>query len=74
MTTKAATVEAELRSFALAYSETRAEPSRALPFVKPANGGRSVCGWVSAHFDVDEEPPLELLREWIDESYRAVAP
>ncbi len=46
----------------------------ALPFVEPANAGRAVCGWVLAHFAAGEDVPLGLLEEWIDESYRAVAP
>lgn len=45
-----------------------------LPFARPANAGRAVCGWVAAHFGPDERPPIGLLEEWIEESYRAVAP
>ncbi|HEY0135247.1 MAG TPA: MmcQ/YjbR family DNA-binding protein [Nannocystis sp.] len=48
-----------------------------LPFAKPTGYGLGKSGWVSASFNnknADEEPPVELLREWIDESYRAVAP
>lgn len=28
----------------------------------------------SARFEPGVEPPVDLLREWIDESYRAIAP
>ena len=45
-----------------------------LPFAKPTGYGLGKSGWVSASFTGQEEPPFELLREWIDESYRAVAP
>ena len=45
-----------------------------LPFAKPTGYGLGKSGWVSARFAPDEEPPLAMLREWIDESYRAVAP
>jgi hypothetical protein len=31
-------------------------------------------GWVSASYSEAELPPIDLFREWIDESYRAQAP
>jgi hypothetical protein len=34
--------------------------------------GRS--GWVTATFAPGVAPPLDPLKDWIDESYRAVAP
>lgn len=46
----------------------------ALPFAKPTGYGLGKSGWVSARFAARELPPAELLAEWIDESYRAVAP
>lgn len=45
-----------------------------LPFAEPTGYGLGKSGWVSASFGPDDEPPLPLLRAWIDESYRAVAP
>ena len=45
-----------------------------LPFAEPTGYGLGKSGWVSAHFAASETPPLGMLREWIDESYRAVAP
>ena len=45
-----------------------------LPFAEPTGYGLGKSGWVSAHFAAPEDPPLGMLREWIDESYRAVAP
>lgn len=45
-----------------------------LPFVKPAPYGLGKSGWVTATFEPGDSPPLALLKEWIDESYRAQAP
>jgi predicted DNA-binding protein (MmcQ/YjbR family) len=45
-----------------------------LPFAEPTGYGLGKSGWVSLTFSRDERPPLELLCEWIEESYRAVAP
>ncbi len=43
-----------------------------LPGVEPSGYGLGRAGWVSVPFDADTADPA-LLREWIDESYRAVA-
>src|SRR5580704_2230715 len=45
-----------------------------LPFTRPTEYGLGKSGWVSARFDGDEPPPVEMLKAWIDESYRAQAP
>lgn len=45
-----------------------------MPFAEPTGYGLGKSGWVSAHFAASEAPPLGMLREWIEESYRAVAP
>jgi predicted DNA-binding protein (MmcQ/YjbR family) len=45
-----------------------------LPFAKPTGYGLGKSGWVSATFEANDEPPLEILKGWIRESYRAVAP
>jgi predicted DNA-binding protein (MmcQ/YjbR family) len=45
-----------------------------LPFASPTGYGLGKSGWVTARFGPKDKPPLELLQEWIDESYRAVAP
>jgi predicted DNA-binding protein (MmcQ/YjbR family) len=45
-----------------------------LPFAEPTHYGLGKSGWVSAKFDPKAKVPLDLLREWIDESYRAIAP
>jgi predicted DNA-binding protein (MmcQ/YjbR family) len=45
-----------------------------LPFAEPTGYGLGKHGWVSANFTDAAAIPFDLLREWIDESYRAVAP
>jgi predicted DNA-binding protein (MmcQ/YjbR family) len=45
-----------------------------LPNVSPTGYGLGKSGWVTAKFGPHDEAPLEMLREWIDESFRAVAP
>jgi predicted DNA-binding protein (MmcQ/YjbR family) len=45
-----------------------------LPFVKPAAYGLGKSGWVAAEFPVDEPLPVDMLKAWIMESYRAQAP
>jgi predicted DNA-binding protein (MmcQ/YjbR family) len=46
----------------------------AQPFATATGYGLGRAGWVTARFGPDEDPPLDMLEEWIDESYRAVAP
>jgi hypothetical protein len=45
-----------------------------LPFTNPTGYGLGKSGWVTATFDPKQTPPLDLLENWIDESYRAQAP
>jgi predicted DNA-binding protein (MmcQ/YjbR family) len=45
-----------------------------LPFATPTAYGLGKSGWVSAQFPKGETPPKDLLKAWIDESYRAQAP
>ena len=45
-----------------------------LPFVEPTGYGLGKSGWITARFPASASIPVDLLREWIDESYRAVAP
>jgi hypothetical protein len=51
------------REFALDY-----------PFTEPTHYGLGKAGWVSASFSGKDKPPLDLLRFWVDESFRAIAP
>jgi predicted DNA-binding protein (MmcQ/YjbR family) len=45
-----------------------------LPFAEPTGYGLGKSGWVSARFSKAKDVPLDLLKAWIDESYRAIAP
>jgi predicted DNA-binding protein (MmcQ/YjbR family) len=45
-----------------------------LPFASPTEYGLGRSGWVTARFPRAQRVPLELLKLWIDESYRALAP
>ena len=45
-----------------------------LPMCTPTAYGLGKSGWVSATFDDKTPPPLDMLKQWIDESYRAQAP
>jgi hypothetical protein len=45
-----------------------------LPFCTPTPYGLGKSGWVSASCDDSNLPPVEMLQQWIDESYRAQAP
>ena len=51
------------REFALDY-----------PFTKPTRYGLGKTGWVTSSFAPGDEPPLDVLRAWIGESFRAIAP
>jgi predicted DNA-binding protein (MmcQ/YjbR family) len=53
----------ESRDFALTHE-----------FAAPTGYGLGKAGWVSASFARGTRPPTALLCEWIDESYRAIAP
>ena len=45
-----------------------------LPFASPTGYGLGKSGWVSIKTGGAEEPDLEMLLEWLRESYGAVAP
>jgi predicted DNA-binding protein (MmcQ/YjbR family) len=45
-----------------------------LPFTAPTGYGLGKAGWVTATFGPDNQPPVDILKGWIVESYRAVAP
>src|SRR6266852_7711189 len=44
------------------------------PFASPAGYGMGKSGWVTCQFRANEEIPVDLLEQWIDESYRTIAP
>lgn len=43
-----------------------------LPFTEPTGYGLGKSGWVTAH--LKDEKSLDLIKAWIEESYRAIAP
>jgi predicted DNA-binding protein (MmcQ/YjbR family) len=43
-------------------------------FAEPAGYGLGRSGWISCRFARGEQPDLDLLKRWMAESYRAVAP
>lgn len=45
-----------------------------MPFIEPSGYGLGKSGWVSVKFQPGELPPAQMLKEWIEESYRAIAP
>ena len=45
-----------------------------LDWASPTGYGLGKSGWVTAMFGPRQKPPLDVLKKWIDESYRAVAP
>lgn len=45
-----------------------------LPFAEPTGYGLGTSGWVTCTFGPKDKVPLEMLREWVDDSYRVVAP
>jgi predicted DNA-binding protein (MmcQ/YjbR family) len=45
-----------------------------LPFAEPTGYGMGKSGWVTATFAKPGDVPLDLMKAWIDESYRAIAP
>ena len=45
-----------------------------LPFAKPTAYGLGKSGWITSSFGPKEMVPLPLLLDWLEESFRAVAP
>jgi predicted DNA-binding protein (MmcQ/YjbR family) len=45
-----------------------------LPFAAPTGYGLGKSGWVTARFEKIGDVPLDLLKGWVAESYRAIAP
>lgn len=46
----------------------------ALPGAEPTGYGLGKAGWVTLRFESSDDAPVDLLCDWIDESYRTVAP
>ncbi len=45
-----------------------------LPFASPTRYGLGKSGWVSAQIEEAGDPPVSVLADWIEESYRTIAP
>ncbi|MBP3960264.1 MmcQ/YjbR family DNA-binding protein [Gemmata sp. G18] len=43
-------------------------------YARPTGYGLGKSGWVTCTFHPTDEPPMDLLEEWVDESYRTIAP
>jgi predicted DNA-binding protein (MmcQ/YjbR family) len=53
---------------------TSAEMALTLPFTTPTGYGLGRAGWVTARFGAGDVVPLDLIKEWIEQSFCAVAP
>lgn len=45
-----------------------------LPFAEPTGYGLGKSGWISARFPSGRPIPIDLIEEWLTESYAAIAP
>ena len=45
-----------------------------LPFTEPTGYGLGKSGWVTVRLVPGDHAPVDLLKSWIAESYRAIAP
>jgi predicted DNA-binding protein (MmcQ/YjbR family) len=50
------------------------DAAMALPFVEPMGYGMAKWGWVGARFKKGQDVPVPMVFEWLEESYRKVAP
>jgi predicted DNA-binding protein (MmcQ/YjbR family) len=50
-----------------------ADEALTLPGAEPTGYGLGRAGWVTLQFSEGDDVPVDLCRDWIDESYRAVA-
>jgi predicted DNA-binding protein (MmcQ/YjbR family) len=50
------------------------EDALALPYTEPTPYGLGKHGWVTARIDAKTNFSVKMFKEWIEESYRAVAP
>jgi predicted DNA-binding protein (MmcQ/YjbR family) len=65
--------EQEFLGVTLKLPQSRYDAVR-LPFVSPTGYNLGRSGWVTAKFVKGDEVPLEMIEEWIAESFRAIAP
>jgi predicted DNA-binding protein (MmcQ/YjbR family) len=65
--------DAEGLSFSVKLPSS-AKAALRLGFTAPTEYGLGKAGWVTARFAPDDPIPLATVREWLDESFRAIAP
>ena len=51
-----------------------AESAKAVAGVNPDGWSVKGPGWITGNFTDEEAPPLDVMTDWIDESYRLLAP
>lgn len=51
-----------------------ADQALAFPWAEPTGYGLGKSGWVTITLERGSKPPAGLIEDWIEESYRAVAP
>ena len=62
-------------TFSFSLKLTKSGPDAImLPFAEPTGYGLGKSGWVTARFRSKLEMPIALVAEWLDESFRAIAP
>lgn len=44
------------------------------PFAEKTGYGLGKANWITCHFQAGDEIPLDMIMEWLEQSYRAVAP
>jgi predicted DNA-binding protein (MmcQ/YjbR family) len=49
------------------------EAALSMPFTSPTGYGLGRGGWVTASFEPRDDAPVDILCDWIEESYRTVA-
>jgi predicted DNA-binding protein (MmcQ/YjbR family) len=50
------------------------EQALLLDCATPTGYGLGKAGWVSVDFTGEDVPPIEVIEDWIEESYRTIAP
>ena len=63
----------EALKFTAKLRDSHAEATH-LPFTEATGYGLGKAGWITATFEPTEEIPVNLLKGWMEESYKLVAP
>ena len=67
--------DADTEHFGLSVKlPTSSQRALRLPFSSPTGYGLGKSGWVSAKLDDKSQASFEMLRDWVKESYCAIAP